>query len=163
VFRGDTNNLPPYGESEAQQWVERNLASPLYWAIEVDGRLLGEIGLAGLNSQDCRARLGIGIYDVAQLGRGLGREAFALVLSYAFSTLALHRVDARVLAFNERAIRCYQACGFIEEGRERESGRIDGHWYDDIIMGLLAQDYRADLARVSNADIQAMSSIVKPK
>jgi [ribosomal protein S5]-alanine N-acetyltransferase len=158
-FGGDTYDLPPYGENEAQQWVERNLANPLCWAVEVDGRLLGEIGLSGVNSHDCRARLGIGLYDVTQLGCGLGREAIELVLSYAFSTLALHRIDARVLAFNERAIRCYRACGFIEEGRERESGRIDGQWYDDIIMGLLAQDYCTHVARASEADIQAVSSI----
>lgn len=43
----------------------------------------------------------------------------------------------------ERTIRCYRACGFVEGGREHESVRIGEHWHDDIIMGLLEQDYHA--------------------
>ena len=65
-----------------------------------------------------------------------------MVLSHAFGTLRLHRVDLRVLSYNERAIRCYRACGFIEEGRERESARVGKAWYDDIIMGVLAREYQ---------------------
>jgi hypothetical protein len=32
--------------------------------------------------------------------------------------LLLQRVDLRVLEYNERAIRCYLKCGFVEEARE---------------------------------------------
>ena len=141
-FGGDPDGLPPFGEEEARAWVERNLAHPLCWAVDVEGRLLGEARLDGLDRHDRRARLAIGLYDVSQLGKGLGREVIRLVLSHAFGTLRLHRVDLRVLAHNERAIRCYRACGFIEEGRERESARVGKGWYDDIIMGVLAQEYQ---------------------
>ena len=50
-------------------------------------------------------------------------------------------MDLRVLAYNERAIRCYLSCGFVEEGRERESALVDGERYDDLIMGVLAHEY----------------------
>lgn len=143
-FGGDPEGLPPYGEDDARSWVERNLAHPLCWAVDVDGSLLGEARLDGLNLHDSRARLAIGLYDVSQLGKGLGREVIELILSHAFGTLRLHRIDLRVLAFNERAIRCYRACGFIEEGRERESARIGEVWHDDIIMGVLAQDFQSE-------------------
>jgi RimJ/RimL family protein N-acetyltransferase len=33
----------------------------------------------------------------------------------------LHRVDLRVLAFNDGAIASYRKCGFVQEGCERES------------------------------------------
>ena len=141
-FGGDPDGLPPYSEDEARRWVERNVAHPLAWAVEVDGRLLGEARLDGLDPHDRRARLATGLYDPAQLGRGFGREVIGLVLSHAFGSLGLHRVDLRVLAFNERAIRCYRACGFMEEGRERESARIGDRWHDDIIMGLLVHEHR---------------------
>lgn len=123
-FGGDPDALRPFGENEARAWVERNLAHPLCWAVDLEGRLLGEARLDGLDRHDRRARLATGLYDVSQLGKGLGREVIRLVLSYAFGTLRLHRVDLRVLEYNERAIRCYRACGFIEEGRERESARV---------------------------------------
>ena len=144
-FGGDPDSLPPYDEDEARRWVEGNLAHPLAWAVEVEGRLLGEVRLDDLDFHDRRARLATGLYDLAQLGRGFGREAIGLVLSHAFGTLTLHRVDLRVLAFNERAIRCYRACGFVEEGRERESARIGDRWHDDVIMGLLVHEHRADV------------------
>lgn len=142
-FGGNPEGLPPYSESDAHSWVERNIKHPLCWAVEVDDRLLGEARLDGLDLHDRRARLATGLYDVSQLGKGLGRELINLVLSHAFETMRLHRVDLRVLAFNERAIRCYRACGFVEEGRERESARVGDVWHDDIIMGVLAEEYQA--------------------
>lgn len=142
-FGGNPDLLPDYGEQEARSWVKGNLAHPLCWAVETDGRLLGEARLDGLNRQDGRTRLAIGLYDASLLGGGLGREVVNLVLSHAFGALGLHRVDLRVLAFNERAIRCFRACGFVEEGRERESARIGDVWHDDVIMGLLAREYES--------------------
>ena len=144
-FGGDPDGLPPYEESDARLWVERNIEHPLCWAVEVNGRLLGEARLDGLDLHDSRARLATGLYDVSQLGKGLGRELIKLVLSHAFGTMGLHRIDLRVLAFNERAIRCYRACGFVEEGREREAAQIGDVWYDDIIMGLLAEEYQVEV------------------
>lgn len=141
-FGGDPEGLPPYADEEARAWVERNLAHPLCWAVDVDGHLLGEARLDGLDLHDSRARLATGLYDVSKLGKGLGRELIGLVLSHAFGKLGLHRVDLRVVAYNERAIRCYRACGFVEEGRERESARVGKIWYDDIIMGVLAREYQ---------------------
>lgn len=140
-FGGNPDGLPPYGEDQARAWVERNLGHPLCWAVEFEDRLLGEARLDGLDTHDRRARLATGLYDIALLGKGLGREVIGLVLSHAFGTLRLHRVDLRVLEYNERAIRCYRACGFIEEGRERESARVGEAWYDDIIMGILAREH----------------------
>ncbi|MCC5966811.1 MAG: N-acetyltransferase [Rhodobacteraceae bacterium] len=144
-FGGCPEGLAPYTEEDARQWVERNLARPMAWAVEVEDRLLGEVRLDGVDLHDRRARLAIGLYDVRQLSLGLGREAIRLVLSHAFHTMALHRVDLRVIATNERAIRCYRACGFVEEGRARESANIAGEWHDDIIMGLLAWEYQAQV------------------
>ncbi|WP_375552031.1 GNAT family N-acetyltransferase [Rhodophyticola porphyridii] len=142
AFGGDPDAMPPYREDDARQWVEHNMAHPLAWAIEVEDRLLGEARLDHLNRHDRRALLAIGLYDVGQLGRRLGREAISLLASHAFDVLKLHRLGLRVIATNERAIRCYRACGFVEEGRERESAFVAGRWHDDIIIGLLARDHQ---------------------
>ena len=48
-----------------------------------------------------------------------------------------------MLAFNEHAIAAYLKCGFVVEGRERESCLMDGRWHDDLIMGVLEHEYRA--------------------
>ena len=88
-----------------------------------------------------KARLAIGLYAPQFLGRGLGAESLRLVLRHAFGTLGMHRVDLRVLDFNDRAIAAYRACGFVEEGRERESCWVEGRWHDDVIMGVLDREF----------------------
>jgi RimJ/RimL family protein N-acetyltransferase len=113
---------------------------PHAWCIDVGARLIGEIRLEGLEQVDRRATLAVGILDPAALGNGYGTEAIRLVLAHAFGPMGLHRIDLRVLAYNERAIRCYEKCGFVIEGRERESALVDGAWHDDVMMGILATD-----------------------
>ena len=42
---------------------------------------------------------------------------------------------------NERAIRAYRACGFVEEGRMREHIWLAGRFVDNVIMGILREDW----------------------
>jgi len=101
------------------------------------------VGLAflqGIREVDAKARFAIGLLSPDLLGQGYGSEATRLVLAHAFGAMGLHRVDLRVLSFNERAIAMYRRCGFVEEGRERDSCRIGEDWYDDVIMGILAHE-----------------------
>ncbi len=130
----------------AERWFEKTVNHPNAWVIEEDGKLAGEIRLDNLNEHDRRARLVIGLFNERHLGRGIGRQAIDLVLQQAFGPLGLHRVDLRVLSFNIRAIRCYEACGFRLEGIERESALVGGEWHDDWIMAILEQDFRARTA-----------------
>lgn len=142
MFGGDTENgLVPLTQPEVLNWLHSLERHAHAWIVEHAGRLLGEVRLDGLHQHDRRARLAIGFYDPAKLGLGFGREAVRLVLRHAFGGLGLHRVDLRVIAYNERAIRCYRACGFVEEGRERESALVDGRRHDDVVMGILAREF----------------------
>ncbi|MFL5750938.1 MAG: GNAT family N-acetyltransferase, partial [Chloroflexota bacterium] len=76
-------------------------------------------------------------------GFGHGTEATRLMLDHAFGTLSLHRVGLSVFSFNERAIRSYQSCGFVMEGRAREAIWRDGRWWDEITMSVLYSDWLA--------------------
>ena len=127
----------------AEGWALGLSSDPNAWIIEVSGQLIGEIKLHSINVQDRRASMAIAIYDPSQLGKGLGSEAIRLLLHHAFTQLHLHRVGIRVLAYNERAIRAYLKCGFVVEGRERETAFVDGVWHDDLMMGLLSHEFLA--------------------
>ena len=141
MFGGDSTNMPPLLTEEASKWLEDIEDAPHAWVVEHEGHLLGEAKLHSLNEHDKRARFAVGFYDHAKLGMGLGQKVTQLVLCYAFEELKLHRVDLRVLAYNARAIHCYQKCGFIIEGKERESAFVDGEWHDDLIMAIQAKDF----------------------
>jgi RimJ/RimL family protein N-acetyltransferase len=137
-----TESAPVMPRSEAMRWLRGLQRHPNAWIVEADGDLVGEARLDNLNPIDRRARLAIGLYNERHLGRGIGRGAIGLVLAQAFGPLSLHRVDLRVLADNVRAIRCYEACGFVREGVERDSARVGGAWHDDWIMAILEQEYQ---------------------
>jgi len=135
-------------EDEARDWLESVRAAERdptkrHWVIETQARLIGVTFLHSISPSDRKARFAIGLFDPDDVGHGFGSEATRLVLRYAFTGMDLNRVDLRVLAFNEDAIRAYEACGFIVEGRERESCWLDGTAHDDIIMGILATDLRS--------------------
>jgi RimJ/RimL family protein N-acetyltransferase len=74
-------------------------------------------------------------------GHGLGTEATQLMLDHAFGTLGLHRIALTVFEFNERAIRAYVRCGFVVEGRARESIWRDGRWWDELAMSVLSSEW----------------------
>ena len=128
----------------ARQWYESMTrdGNPYNWIIDVAGRHVGSCSLFNLVKVDRRAAYAIGIDEPSLLGQGLGTEATRLVLAHAFGPANLHRVDLRVLAYNTRAIACYRACGFVEEGRERQAALVDGTWHDFVVMGILESDCR---------------------
>ncbi|GAA0362970.1 GNAT family N-acetyltransferase [Bacillus horti] len=135
-----TIDLQPYTYEEAKHWVERLMSKPLAWSIEYQGRCIGQARLI-VNEIDRKARYAVGLFDESILGKGFGTEITQVVLHYAFSTLGLHRVELRVLEYNTRAIACYEKCGFVKEGLEREGALIDEKWFSDWRMSILEQEY----------------------
>jgi RimJ/RimL family protein N-acetyltransferase len=140
MFGGSADTLSERTRESAQAWAQSLVDHPFAWVIEY-GKIIGATRLDRVDMRDRRASFAIGIYCPDLLGKGLGTEAARLVLVFAFGQLKLHRIALRVIAYNERAIRCYQKCGFKIEGREREAGFVNGSWHDDIMMGLLETEY----------------------
>ncbi len=140
---GSERDDGPMTPDEALAWHDTALAAgDTFWLIEVGGALAGAAFLHQVREVDRSARYAIGMYAPHFLGKGAGTEATGLVLDHAFGDLALHRVSLRALSFNTAAIACYARCGFLVEGRERESCFLGGRWYDDVVMGVLASDPR---------------------
>jgi [ribosomal protein S5]-alanine N-acetyltransferase len=134
---------------DAEAWYEHVSSdpNPFHWAVEQDGRFIGTTRLHHLREKDRKAQYAVGILDRTLHGQGIGQRVTRIVLTYAFAELGLHRVGLKVFAVNERAIHCYRRCGFVEEGLEREAAFVDGTWYDDVTMGILARDFLPDTSR----------------
>lgn len=103
------------------------------------------IGVTSLINIDYGNRNAECIIDIGEKdywSKGFGREAFQLLLDFAFNELNLHKVNLRVFSFNERAIKLYQKLGFIEEGKLTEQLYRNGSWHDIVHMGLFKRNYR---------------------
>ena len=105
-------------------------------------RLIGTCAFSQLDGENGSALYHITIGEADAWGHGYGTEATRLMLDHAFGTLTLHRIGLFVFEFNERAIRAYQRCGFVIEGRSRESIWRDGRWWDELAMSVLESDWQ---------------------
>lgn len=140
---------PPYPQSMARlraefdEQADKGGRDGMQFGIEADDTLIGICALFDEDSVNATAELGITIGDKAYWGRGYGRDAIRTLLDYAFRLRNLRRVFLHVIGTNERAMRAYRACGFIEEGRLRQHVWSNGAYVDEVIMGVLRDEWLA--------------------
>ena len=106
-----------------------------------EDKLIGTISLENFNPINRNAVLGIFIGDKEYRSKGYGKEAIELILDFGFNYLNLHEIKLDVMAFNERAIKCYKKCGFKEYGRRHEAYYFGGNYHDVISMEILRKEY----------------------
>jgi len=73
-------------------------------------------------------------------GRGHMTEAVRGAVRFAFSDLALHRVEAACLPNNEPSRRLLERVGFQHEGLARAYLKINGAWADHLLYAVLSND-----------------------
>jgi RimJ/RimL family protein N-acetyltransferase len=112
-------------------------------AVRPNEAYIGQIDLFKIDWKNRYARLGIVIGCAENRGQGYGSEAIRLIQSFVFERLNLNKLELDVHDYNRPAIRCYQKCGFKEEGRLRQTFYINGHYTDMIVMGILKEEYLA--------------------
>lgn len=147
VTRLLTPGIPfPYTLEDEKQWVSSQSAmKDLYnFAIETleDGRYIGGCGINHLDWKNSIATVGIFIGDKSLWGKGYGTDAMKLLISFIFEQMNINKIKLNVYAFNERAVKCYEKCGFVKEGTLRQEIYRDGRYYDVYVMGLLKTDER---------------------
>ncbi len=113
------------------------------FVIEIDGKVVGDIGLYRQNRRHGTTQFGMGIYDREYVGKGYGREALKLLLDWAFHVQNWRKISLETFNVNERAIRMYRACGFTEEGRLKQHAYFEGAYVDLVIIGLLRSEWEA--------------------
>jgi RimJ/RimL family protein N-acetyltransferase len=106
------------------------------------GELLGRALLWSIDLHNRSAHIGLGLRP-AHRGKGYGTEVVGLLCGYAFDLLGLHRVQLETLSDNDAMIAAATKAGFQLEGRLREGSWVEGSFADDVVFGLLADEWRA--------------------
>lgn len=108
-----------------------------------DDAFVGRISFFNLNPRSRSAEIGY-LLGPAYRGMGYASEALALLLEYLFSgDLKLNRIHAQTGAFNAESVALLEKHGFKLEGRLRRHHEVDGVLFDDLLYGILAEDYFA--------------------
>jgi RimJ/RimL family protein N-acetyltransferase len=135
-------NEPPTLADEVD-WYESTRANPdnVLWSIDtLEGDLVGTIELRTTPAHR-RAELGIAIQDKSQWNKGLGEDAVRLVLEYGFDDLELNRIELTTDEANVRGRRCYEKCGFVQEGLLRRHRVVDGEVGNTLVMAILREEW----------------------
>lgn len=134
-----------YTLEDEQRWFENVSANKgnYNFAIETleGNKYIGGCGLNNIDWKNRVAVVGIFIGDKNYWGKGYGSDAMNILIRFIFEQMNMHKISLHVFSYNERAIRCYEKCGFIKEGILREEIFCDGKYYDDIAMGLLEVEF----------------------
>jgi len=138
--------LFPQTVQESERFVHAMMTMPadvrgFIIELPVSGERIGQIVLYSIDWHNRCAEMGIVITGRRHRGVGYGREAVRLLQRYVFEEMRLNRLELEVLAGNGPAIRCYAACGFIEEGRRRKHHFGQGAYHDTVLMSILLSDY----------------------
>ncbi|WP_342775078.1 GNAT family N-acetyltransferase [Halosimplex halophilum] len=97
---------------------------------------VGAVDLVDIDEQFGTAEVGY-FFAPDAWGNGYATAAVERVVDYAFEELRLHRVHARVFAFNEGSARVLEKVGFEREGVLREAAYMHGEYVDELRYGLL--------------------------
>ena len=130
-----------YSVEEARALVTAVDGEWRQWGIEVEGELVGDIGLRTFD-QARQGEIGFTLAPAAR-GKGYAFEACSLVLAHAFGERRFHRVIAAIDPANVAAAALLQRLGFRREGLEKASVFLHGAWVDDERWAILAEEFRA--------------------
>ena len=112
--------------------------------------MIGTVGLHNIDYINRTATLGIFIGNKNYWSKGYGTEAIKLILDFGFNYLNLNNIHLDLMEFNQRALKCYEKCGFKEIGRRRKCRFINGKYYDSISMDILAEEFTESYIKNKN-------------
>ncbi|WP_299537764.1 GNAT family N-acetyltransferase [uncultured Streptomyces sp.] len=138
---------PTYRQMVRHLRAEARAGRMLPFAIEYEGRLVGQLTVAGITwGSMCSAHIGYWV-DRSVAGRGVMPTAVALAADHCFHRVGLHRIEVCIRPENAPSRRVVEKLGFREEGLRPRYLHIDGAWRDHLIFALTAEEARDGLLR----------------
>ena len=142
-----TATIPhPYPDGEAEAFIGAHEArwrdgTHLTCAVTARGvdTLVGAVGLV-FAAEHARAELGYWI-AVPAWGRGYATEASEALCEYGFTTLGLHRIEARHVAGNPASGAVMRKLGMQQEGVLRRHKVKWNTLHDLVVCGVLAEEW----------------------
>ncbi len=106
------------------------------------GELAGEAALWGIDMHNRTGHIGISMRPAFR-GRGLGADVLRTLCAYGFQVRGLHRIQLETLTDNAAMRGAATKAGFTHEGTLRGSGWVYGAFLDEVVFGILAEEWEA--------------------
>ena len=151
-------NATTHGVEQQENWIASRPASEYNFIIELkDGRPVGMVSLTGIDTTHRHAEPGRFLIGDEEAVRGVPAavEAMKLICELAFGKLGLQRVHGATASDNTLMIKWQKFMGMTEEGRQRNHFFINGKFQDAVLVGMLAEEYRAKARHKMEVFIEA--------
>jgi len=123
------------------EWIKEKLKSDKEEVLSVfvgeNNKLIGTVGIHGLDNKDGVYLLWIVIGEKEYWGNGYGHDAFSALINHAFSQRKAKKLVLDVRVENEVAIKMYQRCGFKITKKIKKFSERDRVEYDYYYMELM--------------------------
>jgi len=123
-------------ESEGEKFRRK-----IFTATDLEGNPVGHIEVGAIDWQNESGTLCRVLVSPVERGRGLSLPMVLAALRYGFEDLHLRRIDLRVYAHNDPAIRCYEKAGFVREGYLRKAQKVGESFWDAVTMSILREEW----------------------
>ncbi len=105
------------------------------------GQLIGDCAAKPDAGDPRQCEIGFTI-ALAYQGRGYATEAVSLLIGYLFAGRGKHKITASCDARNTASAALLERLGMRREGHLRESTWASGEWTDDLLYGLLRDEWQ---------------------
>lgn len=135
----------PSNMNDQEKWFESLHLNSNHQRFAIETEADGLIGMANLvdiNWKDRNAFHGMLLGDKEIRGKGYGVDTIMTIGKYAFEELGLKRLNGSMISYNKASLGVYiKKCGWKQEGVKSQSYFRKNTWWDQIIVGLTADDY----------------------
>ncbi len=105
-----------------------------------NGKMIGTAGFTSYDEKNSVAEVGY-VINSAYRNIGLGTEALAAIINFAFCEIGVNRVEARYMKENTASLCVMKKCGMTFEGIMREKLLNNGKYCDIGICSVLKSEY----------------------
>ena len=111
------------------------------WAVILreEGKMIGTCGFTRFHFPHDSAEVGY-VINPAYRGRGIADEALLAVMRFGFSSLGLHRIEAKYIEGNQASRRVMEKVGMTFEGIRRGEMMIKGVYRDIGVCAILRDE-----------------------
>ncbi|MEO6707560.1 MAG: GNAT family protein, partial [Ginsengibacter sp.] len=109
--------------------------------------IIGDVGVHFMGEDGFQCELGCTV-SKKQQGKGFATEAMKITIDYLFNSLNKHRIIGSVDPENVGSIRLLERLSFRKEAHFKESLWVDGKWVDDVIYGLLKNEWNTKYGKI---------------
>ena len=138
IAQANTLQLPWRSVEQRRDWLSRVAAEGHVLVAEIDGRVVGQLGLHVQTAPRRRdvGSFGMAVHDAFH-GRGVGSALMRAMIELADNWLGLRRIELEVYTDNAPGVRLYEKFGFVVEGTGRAWARRHGKPVDVFYMARL--------------------------